>query len=202
MPSEGVYLQYEEALKAKLRILQWRSPDLDPKVIADPRYRALLSGSNVRADLLETFKHAILKELPEKPPETVEEEEPPFVFVNPSTPGNPIVHGLLANNPGRIKTPTLKGNCETIRCSFENNLIQCHGLILLYGPSDGQFVNLELKQCLKLQRKRKRPLDGLAVYDGPPKLDPGVRVSVPGIRAVRAHLPELSSFVDNATRRS
>jgi hypothetical protein len=84
VPEGYGWLQLQRAAKRGMRVLQWRSPDVDPAAIDLAGHRELLEVETVQASSLESFKQAIVVAL-EPPPEPLpvrKTDHRPFVFLN------------------------------------------------------------------------------------------------------------------------
>ena len=77
---------------------------------------------------------------------------------------------------------------ERVRHEFEDLLLGCDALMLIYGQSPGGWVRQQLMNCRKLQHKRETPLRALAVFEGPPPANKGeLGISLPSLRKLICH---------------
>ncbi len=65
--------------------------------------------------------------------------------------------------------PVQIGKSAEIREDLEQNLLECDGVIVVYGETPVTWVREQLRQCRKILSMRERPLKALAVYVGPPE---------------------------------
>ncbi len=95
-----------------------------------------------------------------------------FVFLNADR-----VDHSLAEEVSRVvdkfgmgyAMPLREGDPAEIRQDLEKNLIQCDGVIVVYGAVTANWARGQLRQCRKIMSRRERPLKALAVYEGPPE---------------------------------
>jgi hypothetical protein len=76
--------------------------------------------------------------------------------------------------------PLTSGTPEEVRTDFEDTLRSCDGVLLIYGKTSARWVRYQLQQSRKVIAQRDRPLNALAVFQGPPpddKGDLGVEIS-------------------------
>ena len=59
---------------------------------------------------------------------------------------------------------------------LEANLIDCDGLVIVYGDIPGQWVREQLRLWRRILHRREKPLQALAIYEGPP--DPKTPLSM------------------------
>jgi len=184
-------LQFKRAAEMGKEILQWRDPSLDLSKVPFEEYRTLLSGDHVMSRELEVFKQELLR-LATRKPESKEEKRPeadgtPFVFVDTSIEDRELA-GLLTDKLGELSCMTAlpldSGGPSEIREDFEDNVIDCDGLILLYGQSTLRWLREQLRFLRKLLGKRDEPLRGIAVYDAPPKEKESLSMSFPGLQII------------------
>ncbi len=131
-------------------------------------------------------------------------EYPPFIFINPFRPDSPIGMELQTELQGiiDIKLLTTGLSPKEFRENLERNLVDCGGVIIIYGPRDGIFMDSELRRLRKMARERTRKFNCLAIYEGPRGGAPSLAEDVTGIQFVDASqvlAPDvLGGFLDRA----
>lgn len=171
-------VQHQAAGHAGLPVLQWRDASLDCGSIPDEAYRTLVEGPQVEAVDLEQFKRDVLKRVAaEKAARDasltsgVPMQDQAFIFVNVERGDMPIADDLceLLDESGfSYALPMHEGRPDEIRQDLEANLLDCDGLIVVYGEITEQWVREQLRQWRKILFRRDKPLRALAVYEGPP----------------------------------
>lgn len=202
-----VELQWRLAQEAEINKpkLQWCSPDLRIESVRDAGHRALLQGSSVRQEEPEFFKKAILDEIQkiqrqrEKEAErqaqtdkTSQEHPSPqndhsLVFVNHTSldqhSADQICEVLREKNIGAV-LPILEGTPEELSQDFEENMILCSGVIVVYGEAPVSWVRQQLRDVIKrtvIGRKRFHPW---WVVEGPPPYKDSLGMQYPGLLIV------------------
>jgi hypothetical protein len=177
-----VRLQFELARASGKHILQWRQPGLDPSCVEDTDHRALLESEAVRAEGIEEFKREVQRrvfeviEVKAAPPST-------FVFVNMEDPSDRVLAERVCSVldrcgcgyvlPGRSSDPGVN------REDMERNLLNCDAAIIVYGSSTANWVRSQLLEFRKIISKRERPLNTLAVFEGPPEPKDSIDLKLP-----------------------
>ena len=124
-------------------ILQWRNPALDVQAvqrdIEDADHRALLLGASVQAVDIEDFCREIFQQVERNKEER--QKNPPrdaFVFVNVNLDYDShetaaaLCRYLEQRGIGYV-LPINTGQAEEIRKDMEANLLECDGMIIVYG---------------------------------------------------------------------
>ena len=181
-------LQYERAIQAEKPIMQWRKPDLDMDAITDADHRALLEGTKIFAVGIEEFKRRVVEQAklppPPPPPPPGSKDEgitSTFIFLDTEKGDRSLAEDvgrvLVQHGEGYV-LPMEAGTPAEIREDLEDHLLDCKALIIVYGGTTVRWVRGQLLQCRKIISMRKRPLQALAIYEGPPvpkaKLDMGI----------------------------
>jgi hypothetical protein len=182
VPDGYAYLQLHMAESLGKPILQWRSEELDTGKISDARHRALLERETVLAVGIEEFKRTIkervLKKAAQKPAKPIDA----FVFVDweseDSRLADQVCEALKQYGAGYV-LPERRGTAAQIRQELERNLVECDAMIVVYGASDRGWVDEQLRQCRKAISKRERPLQAVAVFEGPPEQKERLNVNLP-----------------------
>jgi hypothetical protein len=114
VPDGYVWLQLDMARRRGMRVLQWRSPELDLAGIEWPRHRELLELETVQATSLEAFKSAVVAALatPPIPPPSRAMADRPFVFLNTEP-----RHGEIAAEirDASVVEPYWQSRCALVR---------------------------------------------------------------------------------------
>lgn len=171
-------LQHQTALKVGKPVLQWRDAGLDLDHISDPDHRELLLGSTVTATDIEEFKREVARRIQQEidrrdiPEEQQPEQDQAFVFINVDHEDLPLaddICDLLDSHGCSYAMPMHEGRPDEVRQDLEANLLDCDGLIVVYGDITEQWVREQLRQWRKILYRREKPLRALAVYEGPPQ---------------------------------
>jgi hypothetical protein len=181
VPDGYGWLQLEGARRARLPILQWRSPDLTPETVERPRHRQLLELETVQATSLESFKRAIIAALapPPAPPQRQGTGERPLVFLNTELRHRAIAAEIRSAVGDRAvwAEPMFDGPAEAVREDMEENLICCDAMITLYADNLG-WTRSQLRNCHKVAPRRERPMRAILI-DLPPEQKPELGFFLP-----------------------
>jgi hypothetical protein len=172
LPKGYSHLQFECAKVKGKPIMQWRNPELVLNDIEDEDHRTLLQGNTVYAGGIEEFKREVKKRVFYKPKKTKPRSIQTFVFVNMETRDRSLakeIGKVLDHYGAEYSFPLREGKAAEIREDLEHNLLECDGLIIIYGQTTARWVREQLLQCRKIIYKRKSPLKAIAVYEGPPE---------------------------------
>lgn len=205
-----VECQYQLALQANKPILQWRARDLRVNEISDSVHRALIENTTVQSLELEDFKQEIVllvkaavaeRESDNGQAETTPTQ--PFVFVNVEHDDLPLANeiGEYLQRHGFIHAlPMCEGTAEEIRKDLEDNLLDCDGVIIVYGVITSRWVREQLRQYCKTMYRRQRQLRALAVYEGPPEAKQPISMNVPKMHVIDCrhglNEEELKNFIE------
>jgi hypothetical protein len=171
MPEGYVRMQLERARAAGKPILQWHRPELDRDSVADDSHRELLGGETVLAIGLEEFKRTVRERAVEKPEPPAPRPLNTFVFVDMEAADRSqarAVCEVLQRHGADYALPAMRGTPAEVRRDLEHHLVECDALIIVYGTSTAIWVREQLIQCRKVLARRERPLQALAVFQGPP----------------------------------
>jgi len=187
-------LQYEVAEQGGLPILQWRDAALQTAGIRDAEHSALLSGRHVQAVDLELFKRETVSRAADEKRRreaAASADEPAvdkaFIFINVGRDDLPITDelcNLLERSGYSYALPMHEGRPDEIRQDLEANLLDCDGLIVVYGEITEQWVREQLRQWRKVLYRREKPLRALAVYEGPPPEKQRLGMRLPQMRVL------------------
>ncbi len=177
--SEGyVGFQHVRARERGLPILQWRNPALDVQSVQrdvdDREHCALLLGATVMAVDIEDFCREIVHTLDrDKEDRQKHPARDAFVFVNVNLEYDgaetaaALCHYLEKRGIGYV-LPINTGQAEEIRKDLEANLLECDGMIIVYGRVSSAWVRGQLREFRKLAYRREKAAPALAVFQWPP----------------------------------
>lgn len=176
--------QYDAARRRGIPILQWRHPDIVPDKLPPVNWdRQLLQSPDVRVmglqEFLKEIRSAIvaLKEKPEPKPVRGD-----FVFINADRSDQALAQSLFkAFNDNAcyavVPMDDASASAKEIEDDLEANLIDCKGLLLVYGQASLAWVRAQICRIMKLESQRKEPLRVKTIVCGPPPTKPNVGVS-------------------------
>ncbi len=197
-------LQYKSASQSGKSILQWRNRDLDISAISDTDHKTLLEKETVMAVGFEEFKRTIVERAQYKPPASQIKSLNAFVFVNRVTNDIAIAENVIKHLDqynAAYALPLQEGKPADMREDLERNLLECDGVIIVYGTITASWVREQLRQCRKILAKRDRPLRALAVYEGPPESKVPLDLKLPHMHIIncrKGHKEiELKSFFES-----
>jgi hypothetical protein len=174
--------QHEIAARSGKPMLLWRDRSLDISTVKDADHLALLETA--RACGIEEFKSAVADEARRTPPMPRRKPTKVMVFVNADMADRELARtvGKALQNLTEVEVyyPLTSGTPEEVRTDFEDTLRSCDGVLLIYGKTSARWIRYQLQQSRKVIAQRDRPLNALAVFQGPPpddKGDLGVEIS-------------------------
>jgi len=176
--------QYDAARRRGIPILQWRHPDIVPDKLPPVNWdRQLLQSPDVRAmglqEFLKEIRSAIVA-LNEKPePKPVRGD---FIFINADRSDQELAQSLFkAFNDNAcyavVPMDDASASAKEIEEDLEANLIDCKGLLLVYGRASLAWVRAQIRRIMKLESQRKEPLRVKTIVCGPPPPKASVGVS-------------------------
>jgi hypothetical protein len=178
------WLQLQQAEKRGMRVLQWRSPDFDPAAIDLADHRELLELETVHVSSLESFKQAIaLAVAPSPTPLPVRQtDHRPFVFLNTQPSHRAIAAEIRAAIGDRAvwAEPLVEGSAEEVRTDFEQNLLDCDAMVMVYADNAG-WARAQLRAFHKLARRREHPVVAIPIIDASPEQKPELGFYLPEI---------------------
>ncbi|MFM7038470.1 MAG: toll/interleukin-1 receptor domain-containing protein [Planctomycetaceae bacterium] len=187
-----------------LQVLQWRSPDLLPKLRDQPELQDLFrlaEGAGVIAGPLEEFKAEIKRTVklpppappPRQPlPEDQSQARMPLVFINAGPEDLPQAERLLqllADLNCLPFTPLLDGSPEEIRRELDAGLLDSDGLIYFYGQISTEWLRRQFRTLptilpRRTQQQPPRPQPAVAICCGEPPGKPRPGVAFPGMKTI------------------
>ena len=153
------WLQLECAWRREMRVLQWRSPELDLASVEWARHRELLELETVHATSLETFKSSVAAALappPPSPPRRATGDQP-LVFLNTEPRHREIAAEIRAAIGDRAAwaEPLRVGGSNEMRVDLEQNLIACDAMVMVYADNPG-WARAQLRAFLKAAPRLSR----------------------------------------------
>jgi TIR domain len=183
VPDGYGWLQLECAWRRRLPVLQWRSPELDLTGIEWARHRELLELETVQATSLEAFKRAVVEALaPPPPPQSRPTDNQPLVFLNTEPRHSEIAAKIRESIRDRaaLVEPLREGSAEEVRVDFEQNLIDCDAMVVVYTDNVG-WARAQLRAFNKQAPRRERRVRAIPVIDAPPDPKPELGFHLPGM---------------------
>ena len=187
-------MQYDIATQRDLPILQWRDTTLDLTHVRDAEHAAFVNGRHVQAVELELFKRDLIARAAQEVKQRTAESAAPqaftdqaFVFINAGRDDLPLTDdlcSLLEKSGCSYALPMHEGRPDEIRQDLEANLLDCDGLIIVYGEITEQWVREQLRQWRKILYRRDKPLRALAVYEGPPGQKQALGMRLPKMHVI------------------
>ncbi len=163
-------LQFDCALAANKKILQWCAPNTPIEKIENAAHRELFQTVTLQQDSLEDFKNAVLKSVAVKETLSAPSQHFFYISVDPADYNfakNSICTVLDQHHIG-YALPRLSNDPVQVRKYLEVNLLNCDGAFFVYCHSDQSSVLNQILQCRKIMAQREEPIRAVAVYDGPP----------------------------------
>jgi hypothetical protein len=166
--------------------MQWRDPATIPETVEDPGQRGLLLQDTVCAVPFETFKRLIVETAFEPPVKVPVAPLNSSLFVNAEKSDIDLARQIqeYVGKHAWVYLPVTSGKPEEIRQNIEDNIVECDGLLVLYGDGSAVWVQQQLRLYNKLAPRRQRPIKLLAVIDAPPDGKPDVNVQFAGMRII------------------
>ncbi len=185
--------QYELAKRQNLPILQWRSPDIDLSQVDTEVQRQLLGLDTVQAVPVEDFKETIVRTLRRK--QNADQSPPsptghsPLVFIDADTVDRDsalaIRNVFYANNVTTALQPDdPEAKAEEIQEHIETTLVQCDGLVIVYGLARSIWVERQLMLYMKLAPRRRAPPRMMALFQVPAGREKPLSIQMPGMATI------------------
>lgn len=168
VPDGFGWLQYQMAKDQQRPILQWRSPDLrDLQGIDDDRQKRLLNMADAMP--LEDFKKKIVEAVTK---DDAKVKRPSFMFIDcdsVDTDNADAVGDILGDQLDWERPPyEEKPRAQQLEDEIQSGLIDCDGLLIVYGRTCGSWVRQQLQLYRKLRpRRAKEPSVLAVVHTGP-----------------------------------
>jgi hypothetical protein len=182
VPEGYGWLQLDCARRHRLRVLQWRSKELDLDGVQSLRHRELLELETVEASSLETFKSAVAAAL--APPSPAGPSRwtgnQPLVFLNtePRHREMAVKIGDAIRDRADLVEPLREGPAEAIRIDFEQNLIECDAMVMVYTDNI-DWARAQLRAFRRHRPQRERPVRAIPVINAPADPKPELNFTLP-----------------------
>ncbi|WP_242187266.1 TIR domain-containing protein [Sphingomonas sp. CARO-RG-8B-R24-01] len=161
--------QLEEAQKAKVPVVQWRSTHLRPEAITNEAYRSLVEEPKVVVSGLEEFKAALLERA--RTPVAVAERTPSQVFVNTDR-DNVVtarsVRRQFEEAKYTVSMPLLEGSTGEARKHLYTQFNDCGVIFFVNGSDDPAWLDTQKRTFDTISRKRAKPPRSAVVCTVPP----------------------------------
>jgi len=211
-----VGFQHLRATKSGLPVLQWRSPSLDAQSVQrdveDTEHRTLLLGASVLAVDIEDFSREVIRQTERARKEVIHTSPgDAFVYVNVNLDydGRDTAdalcrylkqRGISYALPITTKEAERIKQAEEIRKDLEANLLECDGMIVVYGHVSNGWVRGQLREFRKMAYRREKSARALAVVEWPPAPKDPVDFVLPNLTTIDCtgglEVSRLQGFVD------
>ena len=177
-------MQLKRAVEGGVRTLQWRDSRLNVDMIEDANHRTLVNLETVQAVSFESFKKAVVEALIVKTDNRNPKSS--FVFIN----AEKRDFNLAKRIQNHVETvaasalPLNAGSAEEIRTDIEENMIDCDGLLIVYGDGSAAWVHQQLRLYNKFLPRRQKPIKLVAIIEAPPEDKPDIGVRIPGMQVL------------------
>jgi len=165
LPQGRPRFQYECAVKCGLPIVQWRDESLVLAPDLDPAHRDFLMLETVRAEGLVEFGHDVIKLATAPPADTRLPASPAqrIVFVELEPEQRQHASVIFSGLPdATFMWPAIEDNKE-----WRQAIADADGVLVVWA-NDPDWAARRWSQCHKRRSSLKRPMETLAIYDGPP----------------------------------
>lgn len=192
LPQGYARCQYEIAQELRKPILQWRSPDLELDAVSDRNQAEFLSLETVHAIDVQAFHAKILTAIaPARPPAGAPdglEHLGVLLFLNTNDHEDKSLVARICQIFDQFHVgytlPLQSPKPAENRKAFEQYVLECSGLVIVYGDVSVKWVSDQLLEIRKIFWKRPQPLM-FAVVDGPPSEKPPVNFRLPNMRILQ-----------------
>jgi hypothetical protein len=176
------------------RVLQWRSPKLNLSEVALPLQQRLLELETVQARPILDFKASIVRAARKPPAEKkkLPGTEPVF-FINCAAAdvaqAEAIREAIRENFGDKVRSELSVGKADEKAGELHERLkgyvIECDGMLVVYGATNPEWVDSQLREYQKIASKREKEPRLSALVEGPPdpKAPPSIRL--PGLQTIR-----------------
>ncbi len=188
-------LQFELACELEKPVMKWRAPELtDAELeirVESGEHLALMQGPEVHAMPFQSFKGEIkavidkLKLHREREARKVTfpdmAEMPPLVFVNADVGDQALadkVSAMVQDRGFALVRRLHEGSPQELRLELEQNLLDCDGMLVIYGKTNGRWVGHQMRQVYRCFPQRAKALRALAVGMHPPPPPPKSPIGV------------------------
>jgi len=186
--------QADLAREANVPVLQWRSAQIRIDEIEDVNHRETLTSEDVVVSGFENFKAEVNGRLaamtirPEAPEPDSHDQSLPVVFINADRSDLEYarkVQDEFVRNGFLAAIPLDRGDEQDLQSYLRDNLLDCDGLVMIYGNASPVWASRSLRHFNKLRASRDLPPKLVAVVVGPPDSKTSdLGISMPGLRVV------------------
>jgi hypothetical protein len=141
-----------------------------------------LELETVHASSLETFKSEVAAALmpPPGPLPSRSTDDQPLVFLNTEPRHDEIAAKIreAIRDRAALVEPLREGPAEELRVDFEQNLIDCDAMVMVYADNAG-WARAQLRAFRKQAPRRERPVRAIPVINAPADPKPELGFSLP-----------------------
>lgn len=193
VPDGFGWLQLQLAQRARLPVLQWRSPDLDVTQVEFTEHRRLLELETVRAVPFEDFKRTIVEQVQASIKQSTAPPPQPnntMLFINADAADRAnadAIKSLLGGRFGWAVPLALydeDARPDELQADMEHNLINFEGMVIVYGAARPAWVSSQLQLYRKLAPRRQKTPRLLAIVEAPPAPKAPLPIFLPGLETV------------------
>lgn len=175
-------LQARIAEATNVSRLLWRSRELDMSTLPADPHKELLESA--RACGFEEFKRAVVEAASPtaaKPGRVTANGAMAFVNAEPCDLDFARNIGVWLSSQGiDCYWPLANGSPERVRIEYEDNLLNCDGILWVYGSTDPGWVVAQLRHGRRVLGKRERPV-AIGIVEGPPPEKNEVPAAIPDL---------------------
>jgi hypothetical protein len=200
LPEGYATWQHRYAKECKAEILQWRDPSTMPESVDDPGHRELLLGETVNAVSFESLTGLVLTVIAERVRTPSPSPLGAAIFINFEKSDQAFASRITdyVRRYAGVFLPITSGRPDEIRRNTEENIVECDGLIVIYGNGSPIWVQQQLRLYNKLAPRRQTPIRLLAIVDAPPDDKPDVNVHLPGMRMLNCRTGFNEALLEDA----
>ena len=195
---EGICgLQHQCAVKRNMPIFEWRHPDLSAEDIADEAHRSLVFGCSVQAVRMTEFRRDVVRRAKSSAKFAASPDlaRDVLVFLNAHRRDEPHarkVADLMISREIGYALPAWDSDEADMLADMEGFVMDSQGVIVVYGDVESTWARKQVRYCRNINFRREKPLDVIAVYDGPPSQTddehppekPRLNIDIPGVKLV------------------
>jgi TIR domain len=183
-PKSYAQYQFDAAKRRAIPVLQWRHPEINVDQVPAINWdRQLLGGPEVRAMGLQDFMKEVrsaLEKLKQQPEPKLEKGD--FIFINADRSDVDLAQTLMNEFQHRGCNAVLPmedgaASAKDVETDLEANLMDCKGLLLVYGNASLGWVRAQARRLFKLESRRQEPLRVKSILFGPPPRKPDIGVA-------------------------
>ncbi len=202
-------LQYQYAKTTGKPILQWRNKSLKVEKVTNDEHRTLLELDTVMAIGIEEFRHEVLEVLQAiKQPPTQIARAPQqhlssfWIFVNAIQADESFAKKLrdyiFDKHNIFCMSPIYEGEPRKLRREHEENMRDCHAMVVVYGNSGAEWVRAQFRDLVKFScQNNAQPClsPGGGVCEAPPLPKPPINIAFQSFRCTDESLVNIEHFL-------